>query len=274
MSPLIEIRSVTQGSRDAVNRLAKRRARARLRERGAIMFIVAMTIAVIGAMGIYALQLASAEVRTAGFIRQQMQTAALSSYGIGVSAQALAVNPQIYASIMVQQPDAACYSLFGIQGTTMPLGVVLGGNPAGTSVTAQANACHRAGSPELAAQITPAGTTAVTLISYGTPLVPLTTYAGGSDLTRGPIGLPTTPDFFVEVTDPTQRLPPPGYSANQSATVCFLEASSSSIGVTPTTATYNATDAFSSTASGFRSEGLEMSRARIMFGPVQCTGTN
>jgi hypothetical protein len=223
------------------------------------MFIVAMTIAVIGAMGIYALQIASTEIKTAGFVRQQLQTAAISEYGVGVSTQALAVNPQIYASIMVQQPDTGCYSLFGVQSQS--------------SVTAQANACHRAGSPELGGQIVPVGTLPVTLMSYGVPQVPVTTYAGGSDGTRGPLGLPTLPDFFVEVTDPTQRQPPPGYSTNSTATVCFLEASAAAVGVTPTSATYNAGDTFA-TSPGFLTEGLEMSRARIMFGPVQCAGTN
>lgn len=233
------------------------------------MFIVAMTIAVIGAMGIYALQIASTEVKTAGFVRQELQTQYLSEYGVGTSAQALSVNPQIYASVMVQQPDGACYSLFGVQGTT-PQGKVLGGNAAlwpGYNVTPQANACHRAGSPELGAQIVPFGTGPVTIVP------PATSYVAGSDSTRGLLGLPTSPDFFVEVTDPTQRQPPSGYTINSTATVCFLEASASSIGLTPTTATYNAADSFNA-SSGFLSEGLEMSRARIMFGPLQCSGTN
>jgi len=75
------------------------------------------------------------------------------------------------------------------------------------------------------------------------------------------------------VTDPTQRSAPPGFAANSSATVCFLAVTSSSVGLTPTTSTYNATDTFA-TSTGFLTEGLEMSRARIIFGPVQCSGTN
>jgi hypothetical protein len=217
------------------------------------MFIVAMTIAVIGAMGIYALQTASMEVKTAGFVRQQLQTQYLSQFGIGASAQALAVNPQVYASVMTQQPDGGCFSLYGIW--SQP------------NVTPQAAACHRAGSVELGGQVVPPGTPAQVLV---TPFM-----GANSDATRGVIGLPMAPDFFVEVTDPTQRQPPPGYATNSSATVCFLEVTSSTMGLTPTTSIYNAGDTFNTMGSaGFLSEGFEMARARIMFGPVQCTSTN
>ncbi len=244
-----------------------RRARLRRGERGAVMFIVAMTMAVIAAMGIYALQMASTEVKTAGYIRQQLQTAYLSQYGVGVSAQALSVNPQVYASVMTQQPDLGCYSLFGIQVVNSSSTL----NAQGFPVTPQANACHRAGSLELGGQIVPAGTQPVTLLTYTTTTSPA--YAGGSDLTRGPLGIPSAPDFFVEVTDPTQRQPPAGFATNSTATVCFMEVTSSAVGVTPTVATYSNPDSFN-TSTGYLTEGLEMSRARIIFGPVQCAGTN
>lgn len=232
------------------NEALKRRARRRIGQRGAVMFIVAMTLAVIATMGIYALKIASTEVQTAGFVRQQVQTTYLSEMGVASMAQALTNNAQTYASVMLQQPDAFCYSLFGISSQA--------------TATPQAIACHRAGSPELGAQVVPLGSPPVTL------LTPVTSFNAANDATRGPVGINTAPDFFVEVTDPNQRQPPAGYATNSSSPVCFLEVTASSMGITPTTFTANA----ATDSSGFRSEGLEMARARIVFGPVQCTGTN
>jgi hypothetical protein len=216
------------------------------------MFIVAMTLAVLAAMGVYALQIASDEIKTAGFVRQQLQTQYLSEYGVSAIAQALSNNSQMYATIMSSQPDTGCYSLFQIstQSTANP----------------QAQACHRAGSPELGGQVVPSGTSPATLLSAWT--------ASGSDLTRGMIGIQSSPDFFVEVTDPNQRQPPPGYATNASAPVCFIQVTASAFGLTPMTQTSSATDTFlAGSTPGFLSEGLEMSRARVMFGPVRCTGT-
>jgi hypothetical protein len=217
------------------------------------MFIVAMTLAVIAAMGVYALQISSTEVKTAGFIRQQVQTQYLSQYGVQSIAQALANNAQTYATVMSNQPDTGCFSLFQIW------------NQPG--VTAQAAACHQAGSLELGTEVVPSGSPAATLLSaYTAP--------GTSDLERGSLGLATFPDFYVEVTDPTQKQPPAGYSTNATSTVCFLEITASSLGMTPTTKVFSATDQTLGNTAGYQSEGLEMARARIIFGPVNCTGTN
>jgi hypothetical protein len=227
---------------------SKARARRRARAGGAIMFIVAMTLAVIGAMGVYALNMASTEVKTAGYVRQQLQTQYLSEYGVAAAAQALNINPQMYATVIANQPDTGCFSLYQIATQA--------------TANAQAKACHRAGSTELGGQVVPLGTGPTTLLS------PFT--SGGSDLTRGTIGLPMFPDFFVEVTDPNPRQPPPGYASNASSPVCFEQVTASAIGLTPTTATSNAGDTFIGTQAGFLSEGLEMARARIVFGPVMC----
>jgi type II secretory pathway pseudopilin PulG len=225
----------------------KRRARRRTHQRGAVMFIVAMTLAVIAAMGMYALQTASTEVKTAGYIRQQVQTQYLSQFAFWSMMQSLANNGQTYSTTMTQQPDTACSSLFNIS----------------TQATAntQSIACHRAMSAELGTQVVPAGSPAATL------LPPFTNLTG--DATRGAVGLATNPDFYVEVIDQNQRQPPPGYATNSSSAVCFSEVTASTFGVTPTTLLANAGD-----STAYLSAGLEMGRARIVFGPVRCTGTN
>jgi hypothetical protein len=202
------------------------------------MFIVAMTLAVIAAMGIYALQLAATEVKTAGFVRQQAQTQYLAEYGVVASAQALTgTGAQVYNNIMMLSPDTGCYSLFGITST--------GG------ANSQSLACHRAGSVELQAEI--GGSTALSpLLSPWVDAL--------SDADRGSIGLQMTPDFYVEVTDPNQRQPPPGFATN--STLCFTQFTASAIAITPTAATSTI------------SEGLQIARARVVGGPITCSGTN
>lgn len=230
---------------------AKARTRRRGNAGGAVMFIVAMTLAVIAAMGVYALQMASTEVKTAGFIRQQVQTQYLSEYGVVAATQALTVNPQVYATVVATQPDTGCFTLYQI--STQPTA-----NP-------QSKACHRAGSTELGAQV----------VAVGAPATLLSAWTGaGSDLTRGTVGLATFPDFFVEVTDPNPRQPPPGFASNSSRPICFEQVTASAMGLTPTQQTSSGADTFLGNTSGFLSEGFEMARARIVFGPVRCTGTN
>jgi hypothetical protein len=62
----------------------------KLRERGAIVFIVAMTLAVLASLGLFALVAAAGEVKTAGHERQNLQSHYLSE--TGVVAAALAIN--------------------------------------------------------------------------------------------------------------------------------------------------------------------------------------
>ncbi len=70
--------------------LAKRRAALRRREGGAVMFVVAMTLAVLASVGIYALAAAATEVRTSGNERQNTQTHYLAEYGVLGAAREMA----------------------------------------------------------------------------------------------------------------------------------------------------------------------------------------
>jgi hypothetical protein len=239
---------VTSSRRGAAIRSARRS-----REGGAVMFIVAMTLAMIAAMGVYALQIASTEVKTAGFVRQQVQTQYLSQFGVISAAQALnGTNAQLYNTLMMQSTDTGCFSLYGFSSLTS---------------SAQALACHRAGSTELGTQVVLAGAAPVTLI------VPYGTVASEPDLVVGSVGLNTFPDFYVEMTDPNQRQPPPGYATNSN--LCFVQFTASAMGLTPTTKTTDTADTFmGNTTYGYLSEDMTVARARIMGGPVTCSGTN
>jgi hypothetical protein len=217
------------------------------------MFIVAMTLAVIGAMGVYALEMASTEVRTAGFVRQQVQTEYLNQYGGMAIQQSLNnVGPQLN-TVMNQMPDGACYSLYGIPSFTL--------GQAGSNQ--QSTACHRADAVELGGYVNLPGPPAVLLPPYT---------GGGSDSTRGTVGIPITPFFYAELTDPTQRQAPPKYATNSTSPICFIDVTVSSLGMTPTPPIVNPSNPVDSTS--LLTEGFEMGRGRMVFGPMPCTGTN
>jgi len=57
------------------------RARARREQRGAVLFVVATTLALLGALGVYALGAATSEIKTSGFGRASAQTHYISEYG-------------------------------------------------------------------------------------------------------------------------------------------------------------------------------------------------
>lgn len=213
-------------------RAAKGRAKRRAADAGAVMFIVAMTLAVIAAMGMYALNVASTEVKTAGFVREQSQVHYLSEFGVlGAAQEVSGPKAQLYRDLMIHSPDTGCTSLWNVP----------------TTAGALPQACRRVGSTELAS-------------GWNPPVNPIVApwTAPTNEMTRGSEGLPTAPDFYVELTDPTVKSPPAGFGMNQG--LCFIEFTVSSVGL-------------SKLAGGsLTSEGLETSRARIIGGPIKCSG--
>jgi hypothetical protein len=226
--------------------LAKRRSLRRRHEGGAAMFIVAMTIAVLASVGIYALAAASTELRTAGNERQNTQTHYLAEYGvIGASHELVATKAQFYMGLMISQPDPVCLSLPGVPTTADPL----------------SRACRRIADKEMA---TPGWT--------GVPSkdIPTVKYSGTAPYavgaTPGSFGqTPTTGGFFVELTDPVQLSPPSRYSTDLH--FCFVQLTATATGITQPGFAWQQTADQTAMYSG---EGVEMQRARIVAGPVQC----
>jgi hypothetical protein len=100
--------------------LAKRRAGRRRREDGAAMFVVAMTVAVLASVGVFALAAAANEVQTSGNERRTTQTHFLASYGVLGSAQTLSSTlGQFYRQLMKNPAtrEKTCLSLTGISST-------------------------------------------------------------------------------------------------------------------------------------------------------------
>ena len=224
----------------ALERLARMRARRRAESDGGVVFIVAMTLAVLAAVGMYALRAASTELKTSGYERQNAQTHYLTEYGVLAATQEVnATRAQLYLGLMTAAPDQRCISI--------AQSLSVGGVP--SSPTIMSKACRRVGSKELAMSWSNVQANTPILTPYVSPTSP------------GSLGsAPITGDFFVEITDPAQASPPPGFDLKLG--LCFMQMTVTSIGIT--------TPIISTDTAKFAGEGLETARARIIAGPVKC----
>ena len=224
--------------------LARRRAALRQSEEGAVMFIVAMTLAVLASVGVYALAAAATEVRTSGNERQNTQTHYLAQYGVLGAAHEL--TPGVtYSTVMrmwhASNQDTNCVSLQGV--------------PVGAPATALE--CVRMGSKELS--------------TLGAPWLvqpPITTYAVPQAYTPGiaPGSFGTLPmfgDFYVELTEAMQLSTPVGNSTNSGA--CSVQITATSVGFTQP-----GTNLLASTSALLGAEGVETQRARVVPLSVPC----
>jgi hypothetical protein len=225
--------------------VAKRRARGRRRQAGAAMFIVAMTLAVLGSVGIFALAAASMEVRTSGNERQNTQTHYMAEYGvIGAAHELTSASVKWQLGVMLDPGHRD-----GLKpGSTGAPCVALQNVPA--TEDAMTLACRRLGSAELGASW-PAG--AITVPYTTTPLM--------SNVDPGSLGpIPMKGDFFVELTDPWKANTPPRYALDLN--FCFIEMTVTAGGITQ--------PVFVDPTSTVAGEGIELQRARFVAGPIQC----
>jgi hypothetical protein len=219
--------------------IAKTRARSRRRQAGAAMFIVAMTLAVLASVGIYALAAAASEVKTSGYERQNTQTHYLAEYGvIGAAHELTSTRAQFYIGMMLAQPDICPLSLPLVPSTE----------------DIMTRACRRLGRLEIGG-----AWKAPSTIPY-TGAAPFATGVDPGSL--GPI--PMNGDFFVELTEPTQANAPARYGLDLH--FCFIQLTATSTGITRP---FLAAAANPATA-GFAGEGTEVQRARLVAGPIQC----
>lgn len=93
---------VTRASRQLrkTSSLAVRRARARRRNAGAVMFIVVVTLGLLAAMGVYGLSAASADVKAAGHLREALQAQKAGEYALTLTAETL--NPRSVGPLIGQ----------------------------------------------------------------------------------------------------------------------------------------------------------------------------
>jgi hypothetical protein len=224
--------------------LAKRRATLGRRDEGAVMFIVAMTLAVLASVGVYALAAAATEVRTSGNERQNTQTHYLSEYGVLGAAREMTGSRALFTVKLMKSTtyrDTNCVSLQGVPATAPPAAL----------------ACVRMGGAELGASwlINPPVT------QYGGSTTPAQPYTAG--MAPGSLGsTPTLGDFFVELTEPMQLDAPARFSTNTNA--CFAQITVTSFGLTQSIYP----GAANAVTAQFGGEGVETQRARLVAGPL------
>jgi hypothetical protein len=219
---------------------ARRRSAKRARSGGAVMFIVAMTIALIAAMGVYALNIAATEVKTAGYLRQNVQTHYLSEYGVLTAAERFAGGGAYdIVNRATNIPDTICPSLPGIVLPTTPKSLATG--------------CWRVGSAELAQLWTTA------------PVAPITLWlSNANEVSRGSVGLPTVPDFYVEFTDAYQTTDPGicnGTSNDPNNPVYCYTMTALAVGISKPPA------AWITGPAAYAQQGQESARVRLSGGP-------
>ena len=213
--------------------LARRRSARRKESGGAVIFIVAMTLAVLASLGMYALASATNEVKTAGYERQGAQSHYLSEYGIlGAAENISPITAQIYLGMMLAQSSTAALNRNDSGCLSLPMTAAQY-----TAAATSSKACRRMGASEIANSSTPV-------------------WPGGGVPASSFGSAPLTGDFFIEMTDPVQSQPPQGFDLRLG--LCFAQFTITSVGlISPTTV-------------NFGNEGVEMARARIIAGPVHC----
>lgn len=217
----------------------------RHKKRGGVLFIVAMTLAVLASLGIYALRATATEVALSGNARQATQTHYLAEYAtLGAANHMSATNAMLYLTMMQNNPDAKCTSLYGVP----------------TSASLVSRACRRVGAYR---------STDVNRGEIGSSwaVEPLASY-GGTHANPGSLGpMPVEPDFFVEVTDPGPAPQPPGFGRNSNSTpLCYRQFTVTAVGMTHPKVTSNPT-------AQYGGMGMETARSRLVAGPAPCGGT-
>jgi hypothetical protein len=236
------------------------------------MFIVAMTLTLLGAMGVYALNMATAEVKASGYLRQSTQTHYVSQWAVLGAAEALTIDGQ-HLAIAISANTANVPGLSNTLRTGCPS---LAAVPVNALVSSPAaRSCLMFWSTDLMSQTYGSGALFNPLItaSPNTPLEPWVA-PGNTMALRGDLGLQMSPDFFIEFTDLTPTSPPSGIGTGPGQPpVCSYLVTVTGTGVTPTGGGLSSlgggvVGGASSTFAG--TEGFEQTRSRIVFGPAPC----
>lgn len=151
--------------------LARARARRRRTEAGATMFIVATTLALLGAMGVYALTSTASETKSVGYVRQAAQAEHIAMTAVNLAAER--IRPDTVQNIIAhassnQYQDKNCRSA----------------TPYVAGSVSKGQACWRLNPAEIERQLGPS----------------ITVFGPESFSHIGTPGI--QPDFYVEITNP------------------------------------------------------------------------
>ncbi len=178
---------------DTNTRLLHPARRRRRRSRGAVVFIVATTLALLALMGVYAVSGAATELRASGYTRQATQAHYLSEYAMTATANHVNSSNADYVvrTLLLGQtatPDCISVPTY----TTAP----------GLTTSPLARACWRFSQGEL--EQTWAGKPLLTPQSLGQP---------GVSMMQGTV--------FAEFSNPVLTQPPPGFGTTGSGNLSF-----------------------------------------------------
>lgn len=238
-----------------------RKGRRRTNERGAVIFIVAMTLSVLAALGMYAIGATATDSKVAGYTRQRVQAQNISEFGVvGAAAAIDGPSAQVIVGMMSgTKKDTNCASL------PKP------GTPAAALVP---DSCRRMGVDELSGRRTLALGESYApgeRVWENAPFGSITKQVSGVNITASaPFGpYPVQGSFYVEITDPVQVRPPSGMDTNLG--LCYMQMTVSSIGVVQPFAGTQVAASGSTADPVFSNQANQTSRARLTAGPLRCS---
>ncbi len=209
------------------------RLRSRREQRGAILFVVAMTMALLGALGVYALGAATSEIKTSGYARQATQTHYISEYGTIAMLDAFSPANASYFDAQMLLPPA-----------TMGCKSAVAAGAASTTAIAQR--CAKI--PQEYFQTAWRGSA-----GQGANVVRSDSLSAS--------GNAATARFTSELTDPISGGFQPGFDINNGK--CFRRYTITTYGQLQNNAANDATT---------QTLGREIGRARVTTGPFDCGG--
>lgn len=166
--------------------LAKRRARARRRSAGAAMFVVVTTLGLLAVMGMYAMSAATEDIRAASNFRRASQAQAAAEFGAVAAADYITYeNADNIVNTRMLNPSANLQASENNCISTQK-------NQAGVIGSIRAKSCVRITKEELKRNWSLRD--------------PFTSQSFGNKELEG--------DLYIELTNPTQAPPPPGYDVN------------------------------------------------------------
>lgn len=211
--------------------LAKKRARARRDDAGAVIFIVATTLGVLAVMGVYALTATTQDLRAAGNVQRAAQANYVNSYGAIATAEYVNYdNADDIVNRRMLNPNASASAAEKNCISTQRNDPVLFGDE-------RTKSCVRIAAVEL--KVPWGGQEPFTSQSFTHNTLP---------------GQEIDADVYTELTNPTDAAPPPGY--NLDSNFKFVMVTATSFGIVKPRGTIG-------------TETLRQGRGRFIIGPVK-----
>jgi len=218
------------------------------------MFIVAVTLALLAAMGIYGMTATAIDVRAAGHLRQAAQAQAAAEHALMLTADTF--TPGTTGELIKAMQSGQTKSLVDIQATKCRTA-----NPYNITTNAEQRAAQACLSWSVAEMARISHRVNPWLDPSGTPFDPASPSAANTFSTFTPQSFgdaPQRPYMRVEITNPVDIPPPPGTGLNDRFT--FTQ-----VTVTTFVDMKNAPD--QSTAATMPAESVAQGRGRITVGP-------